>query len=135
MIEFFVALFALLGTMAPARSTTTVPQAWHIVFCQPDINIALKKGYAFFGVAYTFTLDQNGVPRNIQKVKGPGIDHAIEDEGTVQRCFEQWRIPIPGAEVEVKMYWKHGFGWEWMEVRSPRFTQRITMGDQPCKYP
>jgi hypothetical protein len=135
MIDFLVALFALLNTKTPPPSSATGPQIWHISFCQPDIRTVLKRGYAFFFVAYTFTLDQNGIPRNIQKVKGPGIDYAIEDHATVESCFEQWRIPIPGAEVEVQMYWKHGFGWEWMEIRSRQFKQRITMGGQPCKYP
>lgn len=103
-----------------------------LVFCQPDVETYLKKGRASFSLMFTITLNEEGLPTDVSWLASTGVNRT-----EVEACVRKWRFPreYAGSEVEVEMRWTHGFGWEWLEIRSHGLRQRITMGASPCKYP
>jgi hypothetical protein len=129
-----ILLAPLLAVFAAGNGqpSLAVPPAWQLVFCQPDIDPALKRGRASFSVIYRMVLDAGGTPRHVEKVKGQGADDL-----ELEQCLRRWILPISdaSAELEVEFRWTHGLGWEWVELRSAHFSQRIVMGGNPCKYP
>ena len=118
--------------VGPSPSLPTTAPTWDVVYCQPDVEEYLKKGSASFSLLFAMTLDEHGTPQRITAVERVGVNLA-----EAERCLRRWRLPgeEAGTEVKVEMRWTHGFGWEWIEIQSPRLHQRITMGENPCKYP
>lgn len=134
MMTLLVPLLVLVGAGSQQPTSDSTP-GWNVVFCQPDLQEPFKRGYAFFSIVYALTLDRSGVPQSVKRIKDPGVHNAVDD-AEVERCLLQWRLPTRdlGNQLEVEMRWTHGFGWEWMEIRSRRYRQRIMMGGNPCKY-
>ena len=125
-----VLLAALAAGSVPPPATTEL--RLDLVFCQSEVELYLKKGRAFFSLVFTITLNDLGIPQDIAWLESVGVNQA-----EVEACVRKWRFPSEhsGSKVKVEMHWTHGFGWEWVEIRSPRLHQRITMGGNPCKYP
>lgn len=107
-------------------------QTSEVEFCQFEIEASLKRANASFGLVYEFELAPAGRPTKVRKVLDKWVG-----EPAVAACIAGWRFPdLPaGTKLTVLQRWKHGRGWELLQITGENFTQKVTLGGSLCPYP
>ena len=129
-----IALGVVLGVVAGLVPSANRPGV-DIDFCQMTLAPEYKDIYLSFTVFSSFTVDGNGVPKQIEVFLGRGFTHFIDSSAPVE-CISRWRFKsIPeGTKFTASFHWEHGIGWTEMSVSSPVFSQTIRLSGERCPY-
>lgn len=125
-MPLIIAMATALGCSSAASN-----QDFHIEFCNISVRYDLKRGYASFSAGYSFHVDDEGRPTNIQILREEPLE-----EGAFVECIQEWVLTgIPeGTEVRAHFRWTHGIGWEYLEVRYGGSLMRIDLSGDRCPY-
>lgn len=102
-----------------------------ITFCQFSLNGDLKKAHTSFTVGYSFRIDENGKPKELNKI----IGDQLSDE-QVSNCISKWRFSNidPKSMVTVFFRWEHAKGWTELKVSGKDFSQKVRINGEKCPY-
>lgn len=98
-------------------------------FCQLSLSEELKQSNISFTDGFTFKLDKNGKPFDIERTLGKYVE-----EEQVKSCLDSWKFSgfAENSRVSVYFSWKHGVGWTQMRITSKDFSQVIVNGSKSC---
>ena len=102
-----------------------------IAFCQFEVPRYVKEGNFNFYVIFTFSLDEEGRPSAITKLKN---DYVRDEE--VKSCLRDWRLEgfSEAAMISVSFHWTHAVGWDRLAISGPGFEQRILLTGERVPY-
>ena len=129
-----IALGVVLGVVAGLAPSAN-PPVIDIDFCQMPLAQWRKDAYLSFTVISSFTIDGNGVPKQIELFSSRGTTDFVASSAPVE-CISRWRFKgIPeGTQFAASFRWEHGIGWTEMSIASPVFNQKIRLSGERCPY-
>ena len=124
---------ALLGVLLlVACDRPTIPTTSSIVeFCQLPVRRVLRQGNATFQIGFAFVVSK-GRPTHVRTVDNP----ANLDAEIGEACIGRWQLGfVPdGSDARATFQWRHGFGWESVELSWNGNTLRIPItGEDPYR--
>lgn len=105
--------------------------AWIVGFCQVDVRESLRNGNATFPLEFAFTV-RAGRATDLRVTQ----NSVNLDPGEGRSCIGRWQLGfIPdGTDVTAKFQWRHGVGWESLEVAWPGHKLSVPVVGTPPYY-
>lgn len=108
--------------------------AQDVDFCSFPLPKGALEAHMSFSLVYTFDVNRNGVPRNIQPLAGQLAEQFIRP-ATVQKCIENWHFPQSASKHLTAVFeWQHGSGWTKLSVTGPGTQLSIHLSGVRCPY-
>lgn len=124
--------FLLTFFLAPATPTAVqeIPTL-DVAFCSFTLPAGLKEANASFYVSYSFSLDENGIPTNLKKIRNDYVE-----EAAISSCLATWRFSgiQKGAGLVAVFRWEHAKGWVDLSITGAGLSQRIRVIGDRCPY-
>lgn len=102
-----------------------------VAFCNFRLPGGLKAANASFYVSYSFSLDENGIPINLKKIRNDYVE-----EAAISSCLATWRFSgiQKGAGLVAVFRWEHAKGWADLSITGAGLNQRIRVTGDRCPY-
>ena len=125
-------IFLLIFLFASATRTAVqdIPTL-DVAFCNFTLPAGLKEANASFYVSYSFSLDENGMPTNLRKIRNDYVE-----ETAISACLATWRFSgvQKGAGLVAVFRWEHAKGWVDLSITGAGLNQRIRATGDRCPY-
>lgn len=84
-------------------------------FCHFELDPFIRRSSTSFYLVYRLEFSTDGTVKSVELLKGNYVE-----KQAIEECSQSWFMPNTGGGesdiVTVTQYWKHGVGWEWMNV-------------------
>ena len=106
-----------------ASNTYSQKKQVKAAFCELSLSGSIKQANASFGNHYTFRIDKDNKPIEIDRLTGYDF---INDE-EVKSCISKWTFKNFKEDTRfiVSFYWKHMYGWQPIAIVSRGFSKTV----------
>ena len=118
-ISVFLVQLVVTAVLAgqPAADTATrldpSQESLEVRYCHFEVPRELQSASLDFSVVYSFSVDESGQVKDLQKVRD-----AYLDLQNVSSCLQLWKLPslTVGETYHFASNWQHGVGWTRMSI-------------------